>query len=77
MLFRLLLWGMVAYVAYRIVQLVMRVMAGGRHRPPEEDPFASGPLQPPAEKFKDIQDADFEDITPKGPDTPPKPPEGS
>jgi len=77
MLLRLLLWGMVAYIAYRIVQVTMRIMSGSRRPPPGEDPFASSPPGPPQERFKNIQDADFEDITPKGPDSPPKPPEGS
>ena len=77
MLLRILLWGMVAYIAYRIVQLTMRIMSGGRRQSSGEDPFASGPPRPPSERFKDIQDADFEDITPRGPDTPPKPPGGS
>lgn len=77
MLLRLLLWGMVAYIAYRIVQITMRIMSGGRRHPPREDPFASTPPKPPSERFKNIQDADFEDITPKGPEPTPKPPEGS
>jgi hypothetical protein len=77
MLLRLILWAMVAYIAYRVVQLTMRIMSSGKRTPPEDDPFASGSHKPPSERFKNIEDADFEDITPHEPDSPPKPPEGS
>jgi hypothetical protein len=77
MLLRVILWAMVAYIAYRVVQLTMRIMSSGKRKPPEDDPFAPGPPKPPSERFKNIEDADFEDITPHEPDSPPKPPEGS
>lgn len=77
MLLRMIMWAIIAYIAYRIVQLTMRIMSGGRKSSVDEDPFANAPPKPPSERFKNIQDADFEDITPKGPEPPPKPPEGS
>ncbi|MEW6511456.1 MAG: hypothetical protein AB1428_10895 [Bacteroidota bacterium] len=73
MVFRLLLWGMIAYIAFRIIQLTMRIMSSGRRRG-GEDPFASPPPQPPSEQFKNIEDADFEDLTPRKPEEPPTPP---
>ena len=63
---RLLLWGFVIYFIVRVIQLWTRVKS---YRPPTMPP-------PPAssanskEPFKNIEDADFEDITP--PPDPPK-----
>ena len=74
MLLRMLLWAMIAFIAYRIVQVTLRIMSSNRRVPPDEDPFAQAPPRPPSEKYKNIQDADFEDLTPR---EPPKSPEGS
>lgn len=72
MLFRVILYVMVGYFIYRLVQVVGRIMSsGGRRR--TENPTA--PPEPHIEDFKDIKDADFIDITPK--ERGPEPPKGS
>jgi hypothetical protein len=67
MLFRVILYVMVGYFIYRLVQAAGRIISPGR-RP--EGPAA--PPEPPLKDFKDIKDADFIDITPKerGTDSP-------
>jgi hypothetical protein len=69
MLFRMILYVMVGFFIYRVVQLVGRMMSTGR-REKEEDPPARP--EPHIPDFKDVKDADFIDITPKdkGPDNP-------
>lgn len=69
MLFRMILYVMVGYFIYRVVQLAGRVMSSGRRGGNEEH---TPPRQPHIPDFKDIKDADFIDITPKdkGTDTP-------
>jgi len=42
-----------------------------------ENPLASGPPRPSAENFDNIQDADFEDLTPHGDGKTPPPPKPS
>jgi hypothetical protein len=61
MLFRMILYVMVGYFIYRLVQVAGRIMSsGGRHN---ESP--TPPPEPHIQDFKDIKDADFIDITPK------------
>ena len=75
---RVLLALTLGYFLFRIVQLTMRTMSNRGQRQGEEDPFASSPpATPPAKEFKDIRDADFEDITPKDTDGKPDPPKSS
>jgi hypothetical protein len=60
--FRMLLYLMVGYVVFRIVQLFLR-MASSRRQNRGIDPFADGHSPtPPLQNFKDVEDADFEDL---------------
>jgi hypothetical protein len=67
MLFRVILYVMVGYFVYRLVQFAGKIISSGR-RP--QGPTA--PPEPHVPDFKDIKDADFIDITPKdrGTDSP-------
>jgi hypothetical protein len=67
MLFRVILYVMVGYFIYRLVQVAGRFMSSGKRT---ERPTA--PPEPHIPDFKDIKDADFIDITPKdrGTDSP-------
>jgi hypothetical protein len=60
MLFRVILYVMVGYFIYRLVQVAGRIMSPGR-RTKSPTP----PPEPHIPDFKDIKDADFIDITPK------------
>ncbi|HMK39186.1 MAG TPA: hypothetical protein VK569_07575 [Bacteroidota bacterium] len=60
MLFRMILYVMVGYFIYRVVQFVSRVISTGKR----EEPGATRP-EPHIPDFRDIKDADFIDITPK------------
>lgn len=62
MLFRMILYVMVGFFIYRLVQLAGRMMSAGR-RGREEDSQARPEPQIP--DFKDVKDAEFIDITPK------------
>jgi len=77
MIFRVLMWVMIGYIVYRISQLVLRMMSSGPRRGEDIDPFASAPPQPPAQRFDNVKDADFEDITPKENGEKNIPPQGS
>jgi hypothetical protein len=71
-LFRLLLYIAIGYIIYRIIQVTLRILSSGRERRREIDPFASHtPPDKPLKDFKDVKDADFEDIAPKDGTTPP------
>jgi hypothetical protein len=67
MLFRVILYVIVGYFIYRVVQVAGRIMSPGK-RPESPTP----PPGPHVQDFKDIKDADFIDITPKerGTDSP-------
>jgi hypothetical protein len=70
MLFRVILYVMVGYFIYRVIQVAGRLMSTGRRR---EDDQRKPPPEPHIPDFKDIKDADFIDITPKDKGTdPPK-----
>jgi hypothetical protein len=60
MLFRVILYVMVGYFIYRLVQVAGKIISPGR-RPGTPTP----PPEPEIKDFKDIKDADFIDITPK------------
>ena len=62
MLFRVILYVMVGYFIYRLVQVAGRIMSS-RGGGPAERP--TPPPEPEIQDFKDIKDADFIDITPK------------
>ena len=67
MLFRVILYVIVGYFIYRVVQVAGRIMSPGKRTgiPPP-------PPEPHKQDFKDIKDAVFIDITPKerGTDSP-------
>ncbi|HUI65387.1 MAG TPA: hypothetical protein VL126_11135 [Bacteroidota bacterium] len=73
MLMRVILYAMVGYFLYRLIQATTRILSSDRRdHPPPKEPMGSPP-KPPAEPFRDIKDADFIDITPKeNGDEPPK-----
>lgn len=59
---RLLFYLVVGYVVWKIVQAVAQAMsAPPRDRP---DVFSQSPEQKKKETFKDIKDADFEELPP-------------
>jgi len=60
--FKMLLYLMIGYVVFRIVQLWLRMAASRRQRK-DFDPFVDAhPPTPPLQNFKNIEDADFEDL---------------
>jgi len=73
-MFKIIVWAFVGYFLFRVVQLVLRIMSNNNRNRTEPDPFASAPPTPPVQTFKNIEDADFEDITPKENEAKPKPP---
>ena len=68
MLFRMILYGVLLYVVWRILQAFG--MHGQRPARPREDRRTKSGSQ---KDFSNIQDADFEDITPKKDSGGPKP----
>jgi hypothetical protein len=63
MIFRVVLYVIVGYFIYRVIQVAGRLASPGKRR---DD--GGGPAPPPdphIPDFKDIKDADFIDITPK------------
>ena len=65
MLFRIILYVMVGYFIYRVIQVANRMKSTGRREPDEDHP---APPEPHIPDFKDIKDADFIDITPRDKD---------
>jgi len=65
-LIRLLLFVAIGYILIRLIQVTMRILSsrGGRNED-ENLPTGSTSRKPEPEQFKDVRDADFEDITPK------------
>lgn len=64
---RLILYTIIGFVLFRLVRSLMNFLTqSATPRPPREKTSA----RPPKQEFSDVQDAEFEDITPK------KPPEG-
>jgi hypothetical protein len=74
---RLLAWVAFIFLFIRIVQIVGRIISSSPRRSSGGDPLASAPPRPSAEKFDNIQDADFEDLTPHGDGKTPPPPKSS
>ncbi len=70
-LMRLLFYLAVGYMLWRIFLAVSRML--NPPQPPPRRPQAAPSQKPPARKYTDIQDAEFEDITPKPPPDPNKP----
>ncbi len=73
MIFRVILYVIVGYFIYRVIQFAGRISSAGKRRD-GADP-AAPPPEPHIPDFKDIKDADFIDITPK--DKGMDPPKGS
>ena len=65
-MFRVILYGVIAFILFRIFRAVAGSVSRGSGAPPRRP--ASSPRQ--KQEFSNVQDAEFEDITPK------KPPEG-
>lgn len=65
-MFRVILYGAIAFILFRIFRAIAGSVSRGSAQPPRR------PASPPKQKqdFSNVQDAEFEDITP------PKPPEG-
>ena len=61
---RLMLWLILGYVAWKIVQIVLRSISNSRPRGDvlgEQPPSKNAP-----KKFSNVEDADFEDLPPDG-----------
>lgn len=61
-MFRFLLFMMFGYIVWRVIQIVLRTIANSRRR--EADLFAKHTPDKPLQTFKDVQDADFEELPP-------------
>jgi hypothetical protein len=53
---------MFGYIIWKVVQVVMRSIAKSRRN--QEDLFAKHTPDKPLQTFKDVQDADFEELPP-------------
>lgn len=70
-LVRLILYGLIAFFVFRVIRVVTR-MAANRKRETRDDTGAFPPPGRPvrnARDLKNIQDAEFEDLTPRGKST--------
>jgi hypothetical protein len=56
---------LLVYVVWRMISVVLRTIEGGRRDSAGLKSQRPGQQQPPAEKFHDIRDAEFEDLPPK------------
>ncbi len=61
---KILLFVAMGFILWRIIRVTMRLL-GGRERPNINDLREKHRQQKPEQKFRDVQEADFEDITPK------------
>lgn len=61
-MFRLLVYLALGYMIWKIVQIVARNMSSSRHN--DEDVFANQSPKKPPQMFKDVKDADFEELPP-------------
>lgn len=59
-MFRFFLFLMLGYVIWRVIRIVGRTMSNSRRK--EGDVFANQPPQKPPQTFKDVKDADFEEL---------------
>lgn len=71
---KLLLFMIIGVILWRMVRLGMRILGGGGLRG-GVSPHGPGPSRKHSPDYKEIQDAEFEDITGKEPpkNPPPKP----
>ncbi len=68
---RLLWYFLVGYVLWKVVQMVIKAIAGPGL--PGSPPPAAPPQAPRRKDFTDVRDAEFEDITPKNDPKKPSP----
>ncbi|MGB2958038.1 MAG: hypothetical protein WBG01_04230 [Bacteroidota bacterium] len=61
---KILLFVAMGFILWRIIRVTMRLL-GGRERPNIEDLRDKYRQRKPEQKFRDVKEADFEDITPK------------
>ena len=61
-MFRLLFYLAFGYLVWRFIQVVMRSMSNSSRD--QGDTFASRGPQKPPQNFKDVQDAEFEELPP-------------
>lgn len=73
MYFRLILYVMVGYFIFRVIQVAGRMMSGGGRPTDGGEGRKPPPPEPRIPDFKDIKDAEFIDLTPKEKDDPKSP----
>ena len=61
-IFRLLLYFVIGYFVWKVIQVVLRSMSSARRE--GGDVFPRRPTQNKPDTFKDIKDADFEELPP-------------
>lgn len=61
-MFRLLLYLVLAYVIWKVIQIFSRSASNSRRD--SGDVFGNRPPRKPEKDFKDVQDADFEELPP-------------
>jgi hypothetical protein len=59
-----MLWLVLGYVVWKIVQIVLRSI--GNSRPRNDVLGEQPPSKSPPKKFSNVEDADFEDLPPDG-----------
>jgi hypothetical protein len=64
-LIRIFLFAVMAYILIRLIQVTMRILSSRRDQGDDALRSGSSAHKPGPEQYKDIRDADFEDITPK------------
>jgi hypothetical protein len=60
--FRLLFYLVFGYLIWKVIQIVVHSMSGPRR--PHDETSTRPPARNKAETFKDIKDADFEELPP-------------
>ncbi|MEK9138081.1 MAG: hypothetical protein AAB393_13225 [Bacteroidota bacterium] len=61
-MFRFLLYLVFGYLIWKIIQIVARRISSSRRE--HEGIFGNRPPQQPSQTFKDVQDAEFEELPP-------------
>ncbi len=65
-MFRLILLAVIGFFVYRIVQSTARIFSSNHHESSGKGGSASDlHVSPPGKEFRNVQDAEFEDIPPK------------
>jgi hypothetical protein len=59
---RVILFLLFGFILWRVIQIILRAMANSRRH--QEDLFANQPREKPQQTFKDVKDADFEELPP-------------